>query len=182
MYSRTPTLGLLVRLVVTLAAVLADGWYITRQMAGLRTLQTDLADRNRKGSLQLLRIQNDLNTVALAMRDMIDSTEYPLTAWRAQFDRVHADLDDALQKEEGLAVASRTPEQRRYLASSVAQCWDAVDRRFVAARAGNEDEARSQIRISLQARQAALSTAVARLLVENNESEEQTARQMQDIY
>ena len=49
-------------------------------------------------------------------------------------------------------------------------------------RAGQEAEARAQIRLSLQARQAALSTAVARLLVQNNETEEQTAQQVQDIY
>jgi signal transduction histidine kinase len=178
----SPTIGLLVGLIVTLAAVIADGWYIGRQMAGLRSLQTDLADRNRRDSLQLLRIQNDLNTVALAMRDMIDTTEYPLTAWTAQFTRVRQDLEDALRREEAVAVAQRTPEQRLYLASSVSQFWDAVDRMFAEARAGNDDNARSQIRVSLQARQAALSTAVARLLVANNESEEQTARQVQDIY
>jgi signal transduction histidine kinase len=178
----SPTIGLLAGLIVTLVAVVADGWYITRQMAGLRALQTDLADRNRRGSLQLLRIQNDLNTAALAMRDMIDSTEYPLIAWRAQFNRIQADLDDALRKEEAVAVARRTPEQRRYLASSVSQFWDAADRMFQMAHGGHDDEARSQIRVSLQARQAALSTAVARLLVENNETEEQAARQMQDIY
>jgi signal transduction histidine kinase len=180
--ARSPTIGLLAGLLVTLAAVVADGWYITRQMAGLRALQTDLADRNRKDSLQLLRIQNDLNTVALAMRDMIDSTEYPLTAWIAQFTRVREDLDDALRREEEVAIARRTPEQRRYLASSVTQFWDALDRMFATASAGHDEDARSQIRLSLQARQAALSTAVARLLVENNESEEQTARQVQDIY
>ena len=179
--ARSPTIGLIIGLLVTLSAVVADGWYITRQMAGLRALQTDLADRNRKASLQLLRIQNDLNTAALAMRDMIDSTEYPLTAWRAQFDRVRLDLQDALQREEAVAVARRTPAQRQYLASSVAQFWDAVDRMFTVAR-DDEDEARSQIRLSLQARQAALSTAVSRLLIENNESEEQTARLVQDIY
>jgi CheY-like chemotaxis protein/signal transduction histidine kinase len=172
----------LIGLIVTLAAVIADGWYISRQMAGLRSLQTDLADRNRRDSLQLLRIQNDLNTVALAMRDMIDSTEYPLTAWTAQFARVRQDLEDALRREEAVAVAQRTPEQRLYLASSVSQFWDAVDRMFAEARAGRDENARSQIRVSLQARQAALSTAVARLLVANNESEEQTARQVQDIY
>ena len=178
----SPTIGLLVGLLVTLAAIVADGWYITRQMAGLRALQTDLADRNRKDSLQLLRIQNDLNTVALAMRDMIDSREYPLTAWTAQFARVRQDLEDALRREEAVAVARRTPEQREYLTSSVTQFWDAVDRMFADARAGRDEAARSQIRLSLQARQAALSTAVARLLVVNNESEELTARQMQDIY
>ncbi len=74
------------------------------------------------------------------------------------------------------------PSRAQYLASSVAQFWDAVDRIFELARAGREDEARAQIRLSLQARQAALSTAVARLLVQNNESEEQTAQQVQDIY
>ena len=108
-------------LIITLAAVVACSGYITWQISGLRELQNNLVDRNRKDSLQLLRIQNDLNTVALAMRDMIDSTEYPLTAWRAQFDRVRSDLEDALRREEAVAVARRTPEQRRYLASSVAQ-------------------------------------------------------------
>ena len=99
------------------------------------------------------------------MRDMIDSTEYPLTAWRAQFDRVRQDLEDALQREEQVAIARRTPEQRRYLSASMTQFWDAVDRMFAAAAAGDEAGARAQIRITLQARQAALGTAVARLLV-----------------
>ena len=36
--------------------------------------------------------------------------------------------------------------------------------------------------LSLQARQAALSTAVARLLIENNEAEEQAAQRVQGIY
>src|SRR5207253_3069313 len=48
--------------------------------------------------------------------------------------------------------------------------------------AGRQDEARVQIRLSLQARQAALTTAVARLLVQNNESEQQAAGQTQRIY
>ena len=44
------------------------------------------------------------------------------------------------------------------------------------------DEARLQIRVSLQARQEALAATVARLLVQNNAIEEQTAQQVQDIY
>jgi signal transduction histidine kinase len=179
----SPTTGLLLGLVITLAAVVAYSWYITRQIAGLRALQTDLADRNRRDSLQLLRIQNDLNLLGLAMRDMLDTEErYPLTAWSAQFQRIRVDLDDALERQEAVAVAERTADQRRYLTTSVSQFWDAVDRIFVLARNGAEDEARVQIRLSLQARQAALSTAVARLLVENNESAEQTARRVEAIY
>ena len=181
--ARSPTTGLLVGMVITLAAVVADSYYLTRQIARLRVLQTDLADRNRKDSLQLLRIQNDLNALGLAMRDMLDSDEpYPLTAWSAQFERVRLDLEDALRREEQLAVTTRTPEQRQYLADSLAQFWDASDRIFAMARSGHEADARAQIRLSLQARQAALGTAVARLLVENNESEEQTAARVQGIY
>lgn len=170
-------------LIITLAAVVACSGYITRQISGLREVQNNLVDRNRKDSLQLLRIQNDLNTLALAMRDMLDNNEpYPLTAWTAQFQRIHADLDDALRKEEQVAMGDRTPEQRQYLGNSMAQFWEAVDRTFSLAANGKQDEARSQIQLSLQARQAALSTAVARLLVQNNASEEQAALRIAQIY
>jgi len=169
--------------VITLATVVTYSWYISGQISGLRRLQTDLTDRNRRDSLQLLRIQNDLNQLALAMRDMLDASEpYPLTAWSAQFDRIRLDLDDALKQQGEVALARQTPEQREYLATSLSQFWNAVERIFELARSGNEAEARTQIQLSLQARQAALSTAVARLLVQNNEAEEQTAQQVQEIY
>ncbi len=182
-HSRPPTGALLLGLMITLATVGAYSWYVSGQISGLRRLQTELTDRNRRDSLQLLRIQNDLNQLALAMRDMLDADEpYPLIAWSTQFDRIRLDLDDALRREEEVAVARRTPEQAQYLASSVAQFWDAANRIFDLARAGQEDEARVQIRLSLQARQAALASVVARLLVQNNESEAQTAQKVQDIY
>src|SRR6202165_2059881 len=180
---RSPTLGLLLGLIITLAAVVAYSAYITFQVAGLRKLQAELIDRNRKDSLQLLRIQNDLNLLAVAMRDMLDNDEpYPLTAWAAQFQRVRTDLDDALRREQKVAPVNRSPEQEQYLNNSVAQFWDAVDRTFALARDSNQAEARTQIRISLRARQEALSTAVSRLLVHNNESEEQAALHIGQIY
>jgi len=175
--------GLLLGLLVTLAAVVAYSAYITWQVAGLRKLQSELIDRNRKDSLQLLRIQNDLNLLAVAMRDMIDNDEpYPLTAWAAQFQRIRTDLDDAMRLEAGLAPTSRTAEQSASLSSSLAQFWDAVDRVFALAGSGQGKDARAQIQLSLQARQAALSTAVARLLVQNSENEEQAALRIVAIY
>jgi signal transduction histidine kinase len=166
-----------------LAAVVAYSGYITRQISGLRELQNNLVDRNRKDSLQLLRIQNDLNSLALAMRDMLDNDEpYPLTAWSAQFQRVRTDLDDALRREQQVAPVNRTPEQEQYLENSLTQFWDAADRTFALAHDPNQAEARTQIQISLRARQEALSTAVSRLLVQNNESEEQAALRIGQIY
>ena len=158
-------------------------WYITRQIAGLRQLQSGLLDRNRKDSLQLLRIQNDLNSLGLSMRDMLDGGQpYPLTAWSAQFQRLRADLDDGLRREQQVAPVTRTADQQQYLANSFAQFWTAADQMLALARQGQDSDARDQIRVTLQPRQAALGTAVARLLVENNETEEQTAQQVAAIY
>ena len=179
---RSPTLGLLAGLAVTLAAVAIYAGYTITQLRGLRRLQAETIDRNRVDSLLLLRIQNDLNAVSLAMRDMLDSSEpYPLTAWQAQFARLRVDLEDALTREAGFSSTQAPAAQRQYLASSAAQFWDALDRIFALART-DEAEARTRVRISLQARQEALSTAVARLLVQNNESEQQAAAETQRIY
>ena len=179
----SPVPGLLLGLVLTLLAVVVYSYYIGTRIAGLRVLQTELTDRNRRDSLQLLRIQNDLNGLGLAMRDMLDPEEHHrLTAWSAQFQRIHSDLDDALKKEAEASSARRTPEQRQYLEDSVAQFFDAATRVFQIAGSGRQDEARAEIQLSLQARQASLTTTVARLLVQNNEAEEQTAQEVQGIY
>lgn len=178
----TPTRGLLLGLVIILCSVVAYSWYIRLQIAHLRQVQTQLVDRNRRDSLQLLRIQNDLNGLALAMRDMVAGDEpYPLTAWRGQFQRLRTDLQDALHTEDQLAALRRTPEQRQYLATSVAQFWDEVDNLFKTAEQGSEKQARILVG-PLQTREASLSNAVARLLVENNRAEEQAAAQIVEVY
>ena len=177
-----PARGLYLGLAVTILAVLVYAAYITLQFAGLRRLQSELVDRNRRDSLQLLRIQNDLNSVGLAMRDMLDASEpYPLIAWSAQFDRIHADLDDALKVEEALSGAAPTTDQRHFLFQALNQFWDASERMFTLA-TYDEGLAREQIRDTLQPRQAALSSAVSRLLVQNNEAEELAAGGIAEIY
>ena len=179
----SPTAGLFLGLIITIAAVVAYSWYITRQISTLRELQNNLVEHNRRDSLRLLRVQNDLNSLGLAMRDMLDNDEpYPLIAWQAQFQRIRTDLNSALQGEDQFSMAKRAPEQSLYLQESLAQFWDAVDRTFATARDGKEVEARTEIRLTLQARQATLSTTVSRLLVQNNESEQQTAAQVRAIY
>ena len=169
-------------LAVTILAVLAYGAYITVQFAGLRKLQSELVDRNRRDSLQLLRIQNDLNSLGLAMRDMLDASEpYPLIAWAAQFDRIRNDLDDALRQEAPLTEAAPSSDQRLYLFQALSQFWDASDRMFTQAQF-DEDAARDQLRDTLQPRQAALGSAVSRLLVQNNEAEQLAAGRISGIY
>jgi signal transduction histidine kinase len=180
---RPPTFRLLAGLGITLLAVGIYSGYTIAQLRSLRELETRTIDRSRRDSLLLLRVQNALNSLALTMRDMVDSDEpYPLTAWQPQFLRIRGDLEDALSREEKFSLADRSPGQRRYLADSFRQFWDALDRIFDLVRNGQDEEARTRIRISLQARQAGLSTAVSRLLIANNESEQTAATRTQELY
>jgi signal transduction histidine kinase len=64
----------------------------------------------------------------------------------------------------------------------MSQFWDGVQQTFSLAHNGQEKQAREQIRLSLQSQLAALTTSVARLLVQNNESEERAAVQVTEIY
>jgi signal transduction histidine kinase len=169
-------------LAVTLAAVAVFSLYTLHQIAGLKDLQTSTVDRNRKDSLQLLRIQNDLHTLGLAMRDMLDSGEpYPLEAWKGQFHRIRLDLADAIKTEAELSPAGRDPGRQQYVANAVAQFFTSVDQLFTLAQE-SEEKARKLIRASMQAQQAALTNTVARMLVENNETEQQAMLQIQAIY
>ncbi|HET6932904.1 MAG TPA: ATP-binding protein [Candidatus Acidoferrum sp.] len=178
-----PTRGLYLGLVITVFAVLAYASYITFQFAGIHKMQSDLVDRNRRDSLQLLRIQNDLNSLGLAMRDMQDPSEpYPILAWVPQFERIRNDLQDAIEHESALTQATPTSDQLLYLNQSLAQFWDSVNRMFFLAQSGSDSAAAQQIRDTLQPRQAALSSAVSRLLVQNNEAEERAAARISAIY
>ena len=169
-------------LAVTLAAVAVFSTYVLWQIAFLKHLQERIVDRNRKDSLQLLRIQKDLNELGLAMRDMVDGYEpYPLAAWSGQFQRIRVDLEDALKAEAHLAPIARAADRQQYIASSFAQFWRSVDQLFELSRS-NAAQARTLIRSSLQAQQAALTNAVARSLVENTEVEQAAAVQIQQIY
>jgi signal transduction histidine kinase len=117
------------------------------------------------------------------MRDMLGGSEpYPLTAWQGQFRRLRTDLEDALAREAQASPLDRDAGQRKYLSDSLGQFWDALDRIFALAQSGQETEARTLIRLSLQARQEALTTAVARLLVQNNEIEQQAGARIRGVY
>ncbi len=180
---RPPTFRLLAGLAITLLAVGVYSGYTIVQLRNLRELQTRTIDRNRTDSLLLLRIQNGLNSAG------------PDDAGHGGFRRALSahrlatsippdsrDLEDALSREEKFSLADRSPSQRRYLADSFRQFWDAFDRIFDLTRNGQNEEARTRIRMSLQARQAALSTAVSRLLIANNESEQTAAARTQELY
>ena len=176
----SPTPRLIAGLAATLIMVGVFSIYTLRQIEGLRALQTNTVERNRKDSLQLLRIQNDLNSLGLAIRDIVEGQqEYPLTAFASEFTRLRDDLDDALRKE--AVLASRPHEQNEYLQQSARQFWASVDEVLAIARS-DEARARRMLSNSITAQQASLSSTVSRLLVQNHEAEEQANAAVQRIY
>ena len=181
--SADPTARLLAGLAVISAAVALFSLYSLRQIDGLRALQLEAVDRNRRDSLQLLRIQNNLQNLALSMRDMTEgASPYPLVAWRAELDRTRLDLEDALEKEQALAPAVRTVQQQSFLRDSLADFWRAAATMFEAAERGDDVEAKRRIREALQPRHASIASTVARLLVSNNEAELEAALEIERIY
>src|SRR3954470_11569992 len=99
-----PTLLLIGGLTLALATIAGVGVYTFLQIRDLRDQQTAISDRNRKDSLQLLRIQNHLSSLAVTMRDMADRAEpYPPAAWQPAFDRLRGDLTAAIALERTLA-------------------------------------------------------------------------------
>ena len=122
----SPTGRLLAGLAVTLAAVGVFSFYALGQIRRLEDLQTRTVDRNRKDSLQLLRIQNDLNQLGMAMRDMLYNDEpYPLAAYKKPFDSRRADLDTRSKRRRN------SPRARAIRTGSAIwpDCWRSSGRR-----------------------------------------------------
>jgi signal transduction histidine kinase len=179
---KSPTPRLVAGLVVTLMVIGAYAAYTLHTVSRMRQVQADIVERNRRGSLQLIRIQNDLNALALALRDILENSEnYPLSAWQAPLGRIRENLDDAIRREGEMAV-NRAPEQTSYLQASLADFWGACDAMLARAAAGDEAGARQLVRTTLQPRQEALSALTARLLVEKNDEESRGSEQVNAIF
>jgi signal transduction histidine kinase len=179
---RAPWRTLAVGLALALCTIAGIGAYTFAEIRRLRDEQTAISERNRRDALQLLRIQNDLASLAGLMRDMVDGTEpYPLTGWRPAFDRIRRDLDEATRLERDLAPAAREPAQQARLTRSLEQFWADLDRAFDTA-ATNEDEARRVVRTSLVAQHRALDSLIARFLVANNQVQEEAAQSNRAVY
>jgi signal transduction histidine kinase len=167
---------------LALVTIAALGTYTFLQVRKLRDEQTAISERNRKDSLQLLRIQNDLSSIGVLMRDMAEGVEpYPLQGWRPALDRLRRDLAEATAVEQTFAPAARQPAQQARLLQSIETFWAEVDRMFAI---GSKDEAaaRQMIRGPLVTEHRAIDGMISQFLVLNNQVQEEAARANRDIY
>ena len=146
-----------------LSTILAFCLYTVHEVQQLRDEQTRISERNRLDSLQLLRIQNNLSELAFSMRDMADRTDgYPMVSWRQTFDRLKADLDQAIATEQTLAPAERPQAQQERLVSSVVAFWTSVDEAFARAQAGHDDRTALLVRTSVEGQRQHLAVSSSR--------------------
>jgi len=180
---RAPTRLLAAGLALTIATIAAVGAYTFREIRDLRDRQTGISDRNRKDSLQLLRIQNDLSSSAVLMRDMADRAEpYPMPAWQPAFDRLRTDLSAAVALERTLAPGDREPAQQTRLESANDAYWRSLDDVFARAGAGDDEAAMQLLRGTAIRQQRELDAMVSQFLVANTQAQEEAARANRGIY
>ncbi len=177
--TKSPTIRLLLGLLITLAAVTGFCDYSLNKLSDLRTLQTNTIDLNRHDSLLLLRIQNDVNTLGLKIQEM---TERSGTGTIAQYDnvfgRIRQDLQNAIVADRRLAPATRGTD----LTTSVRTFWNIWDQVVRCAKDGHENVAREIAGRDLADQQIVLARRLSELLEENNLSEERVDAQVASIY
>ena len=179
---RSPWRTLAVGVVVGVCTIAGIGAYTYSEIRRLRDEQTAISERNRKDSLQLLRIQNDLASLAVLMRDMIDRTEpYPLPGWQPAFDRLRQDLAQATRLEQELAPAARDPAQQARMSQSVDAYWRDVTAMFALSRT-DEPAARRQVESTLIPQHRAIDGLVSQFLIANNQVQEDAARANRAVY
>lgn len=181
--TRSPSLPLIVGLVVSLVTIAGMGWYTVREVRTLRDEQTAISERNRRDSLQLIRIQSNLATLATALHDMADRVEpYPVVYWRQTFDRLRADLDEAIALENTFAPAERPEAQQRRLRESVDRLWTSLGHVFAQAAGGDEDGALARVRTSVGVQHQELVGLVSQFLVLNNRVQEEASQRNREVY
>ena len=181
--TRSPTVRLLLGLLITLGAVTGFSSYALYQLHGLRKLQTDIVDLNRHDSLQLLQVQNDLNSIGLMLRDMTEGPDGSgISRYRTRFNSLRTDLSLAIRQEAQLSPVRRRPERQLALTNAFKRFWTSSDEIFATADAGHEALARELAYTQLFSQQADLSTRVSALLERNNVAEEMADKKISDIY
>lgn len=183
--SNSPTLRLLLGLLITLAAVAGFSSYTLFQLDRLRRLQTDTIDLNRHDSLLLVRVQGDINTIGLKLRDMRDRSgaeSESLVQAHDELDRLRADLQDGIEEEEKIDPLTRQGDHHAELIRALKEFWRNFDDVFASAKQGHASIVRVLASTNLFARQEKLAAHVSRLLERNNLAEERADEKIAAIY
>jgi signal transduction histidine kinase len=180
----SPSRRLWFGLCVILSVFVIFAVYSIHQIRWLEDFQMTVVQRNRKASIQLLRLENDSNLVAISLRDMtLKQAEYPLSAWQPVFERLQGDMSNALDLESQYAAGTRaTDYEMAVLETEVGDFWAKAHQVFDLIRHARTEEARNLIQENLEARDKAITGTVASLIRLNYQAQVGAADRIRRVY
>jgi signal transduction histidine kinase len=180
----SPSRRLWLGLGVTIAIFVIFASYTIHEIGWLQDFQTNVVQRNRKASLQLLRLQDDTYQLAVSLRDMtLPESRYPIFYWKGEFSRLRQDMDSALALEAQYAVNTPTGDERRkQLRGVLDNFWLLADEGFDLADRGHEDSARYLIRSQLEEERETISRVVSQLLSLNDQAQQEAGQHVSLVY
>ncbi len=180
----SPTVRLGLGLCVILSIFVVFVIYTTRQVSWLENFQTNVVQRNRKASLQLLRLQNDAYLLALSLREMVGTeAAYPLRDWQPEFARLRHDMEDALTRVGEFSAPSPFADERRtQLGLDLDRLGDGANQVFASAQQGNEDAARKLVRDQLEPQLNQITATVDELLRLNDQAQNEASARINEVY
>lgn len=180
----SPSKRLWIGLCIILSIFVVFAAYTIREVRWLEDFQANVVERNRKASLELLRLQQDAYLLGLSLRDMtVTPSRYLIADWRSEFTRLRQNADDAVKLESQFAVRSAASDDKRtQLHGALEDFWRSADRAFALAATGQEAAARDLILSELEGKRAVVAEIVARLLVLNDQAQAQAAERISTVY
>jgi len=180
----SPTFRLGLGLCVILSAFVIFAIYATRQLRWLEDFQTNVVARNRRASLQLLRLQNDAYLLAISLHDLaLESGAYPVRDSQPEFTRLESDMQDALEREGKVAVSTPlSDEKRARLAIALQQFRASSDQVFSLAASADEAGVRQAARAEMEPRRVGISEDVSELLRLNDQAQDEAAQRINSVY
>lgn len=180
----SPSTRLWIGLCIILSIFLIFVVYSSRQIRWLEDFQVNVVQKNRKASLQLLRLQNDAYLLAISLRDLaLSRSRYPIRDWEPEFTRLRNDMENAAMLEGRFAVDTvASHDKRMQLRSALHDFGATADNVFAVAQQGRTDDARKLIQTELENRRAVISEIVARLLVLNDQAQSDAADRINATY
>jgi len=180
----SPSARLWFGLCVTLAIFLVFASYTIREIRSLQDFQANVVQKNRKASLQLLRLQDDTFQLAVSLRDMtLPESRYPIYYWKGKFTSWRQDMDEALVLEGQYAVSTPASDTKRLqLRGVLDDFWQTADEAFMLADQGHEATARYLIRSQLEQKRDGIAQIVSGLLAMNDQAQAEAGQRVSQVY
>jgi len=180
----SPSARLWLGLGVTLTVFLIFAGYTIGKIRWLEDFQVNVVQKNRKASLQLLRLQDDTYQLAVSLRDMtLPESRYPIFYWKGEFTRVRQDMGEALLLEGQYAASTAAGDQKRgQLRDVLDDFWLSADEAFQLADQGHEETARYMIRSQLENKREIISSIITSLLALNDQAQTEAGQQVSLTY